>query len=190
MNPSVEQLLSIARCYWPAELHDYLQPGGTPERKRFQELWRRELTKMDRWRTFLEKLGGELPGFTIGNVTVPFDACFRCAAYPRNDDPTLRFEWVVVGCVSILAPVYAVYGVQYEREGKDRINSKIFLDSPPLEMADAWRVVSRAIEATFGLSALPRELADMRVPLFVDPQQPPNTTLFHALFTSQPESVP
>jgi hypothetical protein len=51
-------------------------------------------------------------------------------------------------------------------------------------------IIARRIVETFGAHALPREIAETAVPLFVDPQQPPNTTLFHALFTSQPERVP
>jgi hypothetical protein len=145
---------------------------------------------MEGWRQFLDTIGGELPGFTIGNITVPFDACLRCAAYPKNDDPALRFEWVVVGCVSILAPVYTVYGVRYERKGKERLNSKIFFDLSSSELGHVSAILCKSIEAAFGFSALPREIADTRIPLIVDPQQPPNTTLFHALFTGQPESVP
>jgi hypothetical protein len=190
MTLSAEHLLSVVRRYWPAELAAYLQPATSPERKRLQERWRQELTRMEPWRQFIDALGGELPGFTIGNVTVPFDACFRCAAYPKHDDPAPRFEWVVVGCVSILAPVYTVYGVQYARKGKERLNSKVFFDLSSSELGHVSDIIGRRIEAVLGFSALPREMADTHVPLFVDPQQPPNTTLFHALFTGQPESVP
>jgi hypothetical protein len=190
MTLSAEHLLSVARHYWPAELEIYLHPETSPERKRFQERWRQELTRMDRWRQFLDSLSGELPGFTIGNITVPFDACLRCAAYPKNDHPAPQSEWVIVGCASILAPVYTVYGVRFARRGKERIDSKIFFDLSSSGLADASNIICRKIEAAFGFHALPREVADTRVPLFVDPQQPPNTTLFHALFTGQPESVP
>ena len=190
MTFSAEHLLSVARRYWPAELEVYLHPEISSERKRLQERWRQELSRMDRWRQFLDALGGELPGFTMGNVTVPFDACFRCAAYPKNCDPAPQSEWVIVGCASILAPVYTVYGVRFARKGKERLSGEIFFDLASSGFADASNIICSKIEAVFGFSVLSREVAGTRVPLFVDPQQPPNTTLFHALFTGQPESVP
>jgi hypothetical protein len=51
-------------------------------------------------------------------------------------------------------------------------------------------VIARKIEATFGYSVLPREVAETPVPLFVQWKQPPETTLFHALFTNEPGSLP
>jgi hypothetical protein len=51
-------------------------------------------------------------------------------------------------------------------------------------------IVSRRLETTFGVSTLPREIAETPIPLYVEPKEPPNTTLFHALFTSEPESLP
>jgi hypothetical protein len=51
-------------------------------------------------------------------------------------------------------------------------------------------IIARRIEATFGANMLPREMARTPVPLYVQWKEPPETTLFHALFTSQPESLP
>jgi hypothetical protein len=51
-------------------------------------------------------------------------------------------------------------------------------------------VVARKIEATFGCSVVPREIAETPVPLFIEFKAPPETTLFHALFTSEPSSIP
>jgi hypothetical protein len=97
---------------------------------------------------------------------------------------------VVVGCVSILAPVYTVYGVRYEYSRGKRLRDEVFFEPLPAEMRGPAGVIARGIEATFGVSVLPRELAGTPVPLFVDPREPPDTTLFHALFISQPASVP
>jgi hypothetical protein len=103
--------------------------------------------------------------------------------------PELSF-WVVVGCVSILAPVYAIYGLQLGYRGKQRIDERIFLEELPPEMQAPAELVARKLEATFGLTALPRELARTPVPVIVEPKEPPHTTLFDALFISRPESVP
>ncbi len=188
MTFSTEQLLDIARQYWPSDLETYLRPGSIPEWERLQARWKQEFANMGRWREFLDALEKELPGFTLGNATCPFDACFRCSAY-WDVDPSPQLDWAVIGCVSILAPVYTVYGVRYELKGKQRLRSTVFLDSLPEEMRAPSEVIARKIEETFGASAFPREWNQHPVPLFVDPQQPPNTTLFHALFTGQPDSV-
>ncbi|WNG22056.1 hypothetical protein F0U63_17595 [Cystobacter fuscus] len=51
-------------------------------------------------------------------------------------------------------------------------------------------VITRRVEAEFGFTRLPREMAQMPVPLFVQWKEPPETTLFHALFTNEPENIP
>jgi len=187
---SAEELLSVARNYWRADKEFDFRPENSPEAERFLDLWEQELRKMDQWRAFLRELGGALPDFKIGNVTSTCDSCFRCAVYPRVEDESNSRRWVVVGCVSILAPVYAVYGVQYSYRGRERIAERVFLDSLPSEMQAPADVVARKLEATFGVASLPRELAETPVPLIVEPWEPPDTTLFHALFTARPESVP
>jgi len=186
MTLSVEQLLAIARNYWPST-PDY---QSSPEVERFWSRSAQEFQKMDQWRAFLHALSKELPGFTIGNITTTRDACFRCGVYLNTGREHPWLEPVVVGCVSILAPVYTVYGVQFEYNGKKLMSEKVFLEPLPPEMRAPADIIARSIEATFGVQALPRELAETPIPLFVDPKEPPNTTLFHALFISQPESVP
>jgi hypothetical protein len=190
MSLTAEQLLSVARNYWPADRAHYLHPETSPEVARFHDLWNQELKKIERWGAFVLSLGEALPEFTLGNITAPVDACFRCAVYPNTHEEQPSLRWVVVGCVSILAPVYAVYGVRYRYDGGRRIGHEVFWDPLPQEMRHPAEVIGQGIEAAFGVRALPPEMARVRVPLFVDPQQPPETTLFNALFTGQPESVP
>jgi hypothetical protein len=187
---SAEALLSIARNYWRPDKEFDFRLENSPEAERFLQRWEQELEKMDEWRAFLRALGEALPGFTIGNATATCDACFRCSVYPEAEDKSQPRRWVVVGCVSILAPVYTLYGVQYEYRGGERISDKVFLGALPPEMQAPVDVIARKLETTFGVGALPRELAETPVPLIVEPQEPPKTTLFHALFTSRPERVP
>jgi hypothetical protein len=190
MKLSVEQLLAIARNYWPSEDPD-VSCGleRTPEHERFDELWKRELRRIGQWRAFLASFRAELPGFTLSDITAPVDACFRCGAYSNEDRQQHQREWVVVGCLSILAPVYTVYGVQYTYDGKKRSHEVFFEPLPPEMRAPADLIASR-IEAWFEASALPRELAETPVPLYVEPRKPLDTTLFHALFIGDPERVP
>jgi hypothetical protein len=190
MALTFEHLLSIARRYWPSTLEQYLHPESSPEVARFHALWEQELQKMEQWGACVRALNRDLPGFTLGNVTAPVDACLRCAAYPETPFERPGLRWVVVGCVSILAPVYTLYGVQYAYSDTKRIGHKVFFEPLPPEMQAPADIIAQGLESTFGVSKLPRQLAETPVPLFVDPQQPPNTTLFHALFISQPESVP
>jgi hypothetical protein len=190
MPISAEDLLSVVRRYWrPDKDFDY-RPENSPESERFQGLWEQELKKMDQWRVFLRELGVSLPDFNIGNATSTCDACFRCSVYPKSENEPQPRRWVVVGCVSILAPVYAIYGVQYNHGDKERSAERVVFDSFPPEMQTPAEVIARRIEATFGVEPLPREIAETRIPLVVEPQEPPNTTLFHALFISRPERVP
>jgi hypothetical protein len=192
MKLSAEQLLDIARNYWPGDMESYLGIGlgkRCPEVDRFHELWQRELEKIDRWWDFLESFRAELPGFTLSDITAPVDACFRCGAYPETNRKPPSSRWVVVGCLSILAPVYSVYGVRDTYNGKKR-SHQVFFEPLPPEMQAPADIIARRIEARFEASPLPREIAETPIPLFVEPRMPPNTTLFHALLSSRPENVP
>jgi hypothetical protein len=186
MPLSTEEFLAIARKYWRADkAYD-----GSPEHRRLTGLWERELEKLGQWWALLDELKRELPGFTLGNATATPDACFRCAAYSPVDNPSSARRFIVVGCVSILAPVYTVYGVQYVLMDKKRHNRRVFFDPLPADMQHPADAISRRIEANFRVDVLPHDMAGIHIPLYVEPVEPPNTTLFHALFTSEPASLP
>lgn len=189
MDLSAEQLLSIAKNYWRSDRYQHITQAMPPEAYRLEERWEEELQKVDQWHAFLGDLERALPGFTIGDGTATPDACFRCVAYPEGR-PLPPFDWVVVGCISILAPIYMLYGIEFERAGKVRLSSKVSFEPLPSQMRHPADVIARKIEATFGVTALPREIAETPVPLVVEWKEPPETTLFHALFSNQPESVP
>ncbi|MFY0528622.1 hypothetical protein ACN28I_37485 [Archangium gephyra] len=185
MPHSAEELLSIVRNYFRPDKDFNYRPENSPEEDRFSEQWEQEIKKMDQWRAFLRELRGALPDFDIGNATATCTPSFRCAAYPKTQPAGAA----VVGCLSILAPVYTVYGVQYTYRGRER-SHQVFLHSLPPEMQGPASLIARGIEAAFGAEPLPRELAEIRIPLIVEPQEPPDTTLFHALFISEPHKVP
>jgi hypothetical protein len=105
--------------------------------------------------------------------------------------PLPPFDWAIVGCVSILAPLYIVYGVEYGRVGnRKRLNPRLRFEPFPPEMRHPAEVIARKIEESFGVGKLSRESAETPVPLFVQWVEPPETTLFHALFTNEPSNVP
>ncbi|MCY1017864.1 hypothetical protein [Pyxidicoccus sp. MSG2] len=186
---SVEKLMAIARDHWRADKDYDFRLDRSPETQRLDQRWERAVEEMDRWRALLGSVREELTDFRIGNITSTCDACLRCGAYPESNrqDPTL--SWVVVGCLSILAPVYTVYGVRREYRGKKRIEEVLFEPLPELLRAPA-RIIARNIETRYEATLLPREVADTPVPLIVEPREPPETTLFHALFLSEPARVP
>lgn len=193
MSPTslaTEQLLSIAREYWRTDRYLHLTQEPSPEDYKREARWEEVLQKVDRWHAFLTGLKQALPDFTIGDGTATPDACFRCVAYPVKGRPLPPFDWVVVGCISILAPIYMVYGIEFERAGKVRLGSKVSFEPLPPPMRHPAEIFARKIEEAFGVSALPREVAELPVPLVVEWKEPPETTLFHALFSNQPESVP
>lgn len=185
MDLSVEALTALVRRYWPSDKESNFKLDCSPEARRFLAAWERELAKMDAWRVFLHELGEALPDFTVGNITATADSCLRCGLYPKAER-----TGVVVGCVSILAPVYTVYAMRYRLQGDERVDETLLFESFPPEFQTPASVFAQRVEATLGVSALPRHLAEARIPLFVEPREPPETTLFHALFTGRPESVP
>lgn len=190
MPLSAAQLLAIARDYWRSDKAYHSRTDESPESQRLQQRWEKELKKLDRWWEFLGELEKELPGFTLGDATATAFPSFRCAAYPASNQQRPPLRWAVVGCLSILAPVCTVYAVQYEYSGAKLLREEVFLAPLPPEMRAPADLIIRRIEAAFGVDALPRGLADTPIPLFVEPREPPDTTLFHALFTSQPERLP
>ncbi len=191
MNLSTEQLISIARTYWRPDQDYLLRQEKSPEDRRRDARWAEELKRIDRWHAFLREVRQALPSFTIGDGTATPDVCFRCVVYPFRGRPPPPYSWIVVGCVSILAPLYIVYSVRYGHVGnRTRLNPRVDFEPFPPEMEPVADVIARKIEETFGVSKLPRDIAETPVPLFVKWVEPPETTLFHALFTNEPDNVP
>lgn len=192
MSLSAEQLLAIARNYWRSDKDYHFRTDSSPEHKRLHARWEEELRKIEQWRALLRDIRQALPEFTIGNATATSDACFRCAAYAYKQQPQRTLRFIVVGCVSIIAPVYALYGVDYEHGDTTHEALKLRFAPLPSEMQYPADVIARRIETAYGagVSLLPRDLLETPIPLFVEPREPPNTTLFHALFTSEPENLP
>ncbi|NMO19200.1 hypothetical protein HPC49_18540 [Pyxidicoccus fallax] len=92
--------------------------------------------------------------------------------------------------MSIMVPAYVVYGVQYEYRGKEVFRHQLFFENLLPAMRGPAAVMARRIESTFGISALSRDVLATPIPLIVQLNQPPHTTLFHALFTNAPANVP
>jgi hypothetical protein len=193
MTMTVEELIDRARDYWPADFEWFLKGEETPETARRDALRRqvwRERGKQ--WLAMVEDLKQDLPGFSIRDVTAPSDYCLRCAAYPPAEQKKPPLVQVVVGCLSMIAPVYTVYALHYEYRPRKRppmSNHQLFLDELPPELRGPADAIARRME-TLGVSRLPPDVAATPVPLCVNVTRPPHATLFDALFSDQPDSVP
>jgi hypothetical protein len=186
MSPTRDQLLSIVLNYWQS-FKDYDQKPSPEDERRFA-VCEEQLKEHDRWLAFLDELDKDFPGFTIGDYTGP-GPCFCCVVYPPETEPQ-NLRWVVAACVSFLAPVYTVYGVQFNYSDNERVFKKLALWPLPSEIQATADIITRRLEETFKVTALPHELAELRVPLFVRFTEPPETRLFHALFLDNPENLP
>ncbi|MGZ3459302.1 MAG: hypothetical protein ACXU86_12465 [Archangium sp.] len=183
---TAEQLISIAQKYWQS-FKSYDQTPS-PEDERRLAVCEQKLKEHDRWLAFRKDLKRELPGFGIGDYTGP-GTCFCCVAYPPERKPP-HLHWVTVACVSFLVPIYCIYGVQFGYDDKKRIAKKLAFWPLPPEIQTTASIIARKIEATFDVTALPHELAELPVPLYVQFTEPPKTTLFDALFLDDPTNLP
>ncbi|ATB29762.1 hypothetical protein MEBOL_003217 [Melittangium boletus DSM 14713] len=145
---------------------------------------------MGSWYSFRDKLSEALPNFITGETGSTSDGALRCIVYPPEAARVPTSNWIVVGCVSILAPVYFVYGVECDYADGRLQNPRASFERPPSSMDFPAQMVARTIEMAFGYSAVPRDIAETPVPLFAGLLEPPKTTLFHALFTNEPSSIP
>lgn len=189
-TPSRDDLLAIVRNYYDPTNKFLYTPEASQETKRLQALWTQWLENMGPWHDFLDGLEGELPDFIVGDTLSTSDGGPRCLVYPPKKSRPSTGNWVVVGCVSLLAPVYMVYGVERDEVDGGLRHEKARFGHPPPGMSLPAHAVARKIETTFGFSAVSREIAETPVPLFVGGREPSEATLFHALFTSDPSTIP
>jgi hypothetical protein len=148
-----------------------------------------------RWLTLRSALAEAFPGTSVGDATAyTHDGGYRCCVYaiePRDSVDGVSLE--VVGCVSLLAPLYFVYGTQHRYRGgkRDHPAAAIFLESLPEALTSSASKVARTIESVFGYQPLPVQLAAVPIPgLCLEHFEPGRATLFRALFTLEPALLP
>jgi hypothetical protein len=190
MNPSKEDLIATVWKYYDSTNEFLFTAKTSPETKRRQALWKQWIANMDSWYAFRAELRSALPNYIIGETYPSADGGPRCMIYMPEESWSPQANWDVVGCVSLLEPVYFVYGVEWDYIDGRRQNFRASFEQPPPSMAWPAQVIARAIEKMFGFSAFPRELADTPVPLYAGSLEPHETTLFHTLFTSDPSNIP
>lgn len=112
---TAEELLSLLHEYYPtgpAEKAD--APASGPEFQRWRDVWHKALEETRPWSAVFQGLRPLFPGQEVATLTQPYHAsCFVCGLRLRmpmtegmEDQRIVR----VAGAVSLLAPVYLVYG--------------------------------------------------------------------------------
>jgi hypothetical protein len=190
MSYSKEDLLTIAQKYYDSSNSVPPSVEPSPEALSRHSLWEQWISDMSSWYALRDTLSSALPGYITGETYSSSDGGPRCMVYPPEESGAPTSNWIVVGCVSLLAPVYFVYGVEQDNIGGRLRNSKASFEPPPTDMIVPARLVARTIETVLGYSPLPQEIAATPVPLFIEALEPPETTLFHVLFTNEPSNIP
>jgi len=189
-------LMELCRQYYPAgrTLDDH-EHGASPEWHRFHSKWHEAMADRSRWLTLRSALEEAFPGASVGDATAyTHDGGYRCCVHaigPRDRGDGVSLE--VVGCVSLLAPLYFVYGTQHRYRGGRRDNpaADVFLEALPEALTSSASKVARVIESVFGYQPLPVQLASVPIPgLCLDHFEPGRATLFRALFTLEPALLP
>jgi hypothetical protein len=189
LSLSAEDLINVVRNYYDTTSNFHFTLETSRETKRRQAMWTQWIAHMEPWLAFRGELGSKLPEHVIGETYSSHDGGPRCIIYPPDNLHPPASDWTIVGCLSLLAPVYFVYGLKRDR----RINArryKVSFEPPPPYMNLPAQIIARTLETSFRVSAVPRAVADTPVHLFVGNLAPPKTTLFHALFTDEPETIP
>jgi hypothetical protein len=191
--PSTDELVAIVHRYYPTGLDPDQQHEtylASPEWQRYCDLWERvmRLEALPRWDEFRAALKKALPDCSFWDTTVPrTDGCRRLRVYLCPPEAPLgQPEYtVVVGLVSVLAPVYSLYESHYVRKSDGNYTRPrirwLFSD----QTVPYARVLADHVEEYFDCCPLPPEVGRIKVP---DVKSLGNVefgqqTLFELLFT-------
>lgn len=193
---TVSELVELCRQYYPKgrTLEDHPH-AASAQWQRFHAKWHESMAERRRWLEFRRAVAAAFPANLVGDATAyTRDGGYRCCVYtvpPRDKADGVSLE--VVGCVSLLAPVYFIYGTQHRYRSGRRENpaAKVFLEELPEALLPSASVLARLMESVLGCQPLPIPLAMTRVPdLCLDHIDPSRSTLFRALFTLEPAVLP
>lgn len=205
---TAEELLGIARRYYPSQEVPPAESERTPEFQRWGEAWAGAVESRP-WSMLLDALRAELPGHEVSAYTPAYVtsayACIIGRREPRADGAD-GYRFVrVAGAVSLLAPVYLVYGTcqlvtpfsaeeratRPWREERERRSPPELSLPPTEEMQSHADTLARCIEHHLGYRRLPLEVArvrlsDLRVHYLHEGQEP---TLLNAFFFDDLENL-
>jgi len=191
-TPTRDELIQRVRLYYPSgSVWNDEQHGRSPERLRLNALWNDILPVYHEteWARLIDELQRAVAPLMIGDATAPRDdGGFRCTVYRR--DPAADLTTIVVGCVSLIAPVYTIYVARVDIN-RTRIPT-LFFDPLPEDTRATAEIVASVIEKHFPYARLPYAMTSTPTPdlLLTVPSKDGKATLLHTLFTDTPESLP
>ena len=160
------ELIRIAHQHYPPGSTVFIDiDRATPEFQRWSEAWDKALA-WDRWASLLNELRAAFPGRPVGNVTQPgLSACLRCCVYLEDPLPEGgRVLTRLAGAVSVLAPLYFVYGTVQHIRADDTWTRPQFFLQPPDEIRPHAELLVQHLERVLGYQPFPLELANEPVP--------------------------
>jgi hypothetical protein len=183
---TTEELIAIVHRFYPANLE-----GNDPRYDASEEFQRlvavREGAMADTrvWDSFFQRLREAVPDCRVENwSTLRYDACRRCRVYLTGTTPASTEVRAVVGLVSILAPVYAIYASHQSYEGQRVANTRVSFPPLPAEFLAHEATLDALIRSSFGFERLPNEVLFTPVPdLQVGNKAPVDVQLIDCLFT-------
>ncbi|WNG20741.1 hypothetical protein [Cystobacter fuscus] len=196
MSFTVSELIELCRQYYPTgrTLDDHLHETSS-QWQRFHAKWHEALADQHQWLEFRRRVAAAFPTSLVGDATAyTHDGGYRCCIYavePRDKADGVSQE--VVGCVSLLAPVYFIYCTQHRYRGGRRESpaDTVFLEEMPVKLGPTVSRLADLIESALGCQSLPPHVARTLIPdLCLDHIEPGHASLFKALFTLEPNVLP
>lgn len=166
--PSATQLLELVHRFYPANLHeDDPRYKQSEENQRLVEMRAAAWDQRDAWKQCLSHLRVVLPQCQVEDWTIlQSDSCWRVRVYLPNTIPVegggQEFR-AVVGLVSLLAPVSAIYTSFQQHVGGLWHPAALFYEPRP-ETQDIAEVVEGALNSVLGVARLPPEALFTPVP--------------------------
>ncbi|MFE8598315.1 hypothetical protein [Archangium violaceum] len=183
---TADELVAIVHRFYPSNLE-----GNDPRYDVSVEFQRliaaREAAMADTqvWDSFFQRLRDAVPGCHVENwSTLRYDACRRCRVYLPGTTPTSTEAKAVVGLVSILAPVFAIYASHQTYEGQRVSNTHVHFPPLSTEFHEHETTLDGLIRASFGFERLPNHILFTPVSdLQVGNKAPEKVQLIDCLFT-------
>ncbi len=168
MKPELtgEALVRLVHRYYPAGMESYDPRYETSEEaRRLHGLLEAHVEGTPAWKDFIQRLRVEFADCDIWDSTIPRqDPCYSVrVSNPGFVTGDLVFD-EVVGLLSTLAPVYAIYASHTDKaslpERKDWLRFPPF----PSRLQAHEAKLAGLIEATFGYTRLPNDILLIPVP--------------------------
>jgi hypothetical protein len=181
-------LVQLVHHYYPSGLrNDDPRYKESPEGQRLAERVQAHAEPSRAWKDFIQRLRGEFPDCSIWDTTIPWqDPCYSVrVSLPGFVVGGSRYD-SVVGLLSQLAPVYALYASHTEETTPP--TRKAWLRFPPFPPEYQSQEVKLAglIESTFGFTRLSNDVLFTLVPDLVPRSAndgPGGAQLIDCLFT-------